>query len=109
MPRNQTKEYVVRGYFGVNDLLHLHTYGATAPALVAIFKVNSVKQAQERFLKKYGSLFSGYWIFEIMNNNSIVELLFIRQEDGVIEIKSDQDSEFPFGSLDQGGWGTLKL
>jgi hypothetical protein len=97
MSKKQTIEHVVNGYFGKPPSLPFRytTEVNSELALAVVFKVNSAKQAQERFLKKFESLLSGYWRFEIRRTGGKVLLEFIRQEDGTIAKTTDTD-EVPF-------------
>lgn len=45
-------------------------------AFVAKFKANSVKQTQERFLKKHEASFFGSWRMEVKDNSGCVLLVF---------------------------------
>jgi len=58
--QSQSKKYTLLGYF--NDRL----------VLCATTKVNSPKQAQQRFIQKYGVVLVGDWIIKVKLQGRIV-------------------------------------
>ena len=51
-------------------------------AIVVTLKVNSAKQAKERFLKKYGSSLTGNWNIKIKSEDGVVLSNYTKKESG---------------------------
>lgn len=66
--KQQTKKFKAVGFFISGNKREL--------AFLDTFKVNSPKQAQQRFLKKYGAVLLGSWEVEIRNTENKTVLLF---------------------------------
>jgi len=66
--KRQTKEFKAVGFFTLGTKRVI--------AFIDTFKVNSPKQAQQRFLTKYGAVLVGAWEIEIKNTENKTVLLF---------------------------------
>jgi len=90
--KTQTKTYTVLGYLMIEDRRKL--------GLFCEFKVNTVNQAKQRFLKKYNDILMGRWEFEILDQED--ELLHVFENTDQHKLDLDNNKSTSFNALING-------